>query len=282
MTTSEEAPDKETMRGFWSARGEAWDRWADVVAESAARTNEPLIAAARLEPGLRVLDLATGAGQPAFAIAELVGPTGEVVASDLVPEMLAGARKRAAARAVRNMRFEIADMEGLPFAARSFDRVTCRFGIMFVPDAERALAEVRRVLKPGGRAAFMVWGPREDTTMFRIMLAEADRVLGPDPANDMSPVFRFAAAGSLAAVFARAGLVDVVEDEHRLSGTVPIGKPFWMPQMEMTLGPRLARAAPDRRKVLEAALAEAFLGAIEDGRYALRAHVRVASGTAPR
>jgi len=282
MTAPAGTPDKEQMRRFWRARGEAWDRWADVVAESAARMNEPLIAAARIAPGLRVLDLASGAGQPALAIAERVGPGGEVVASDLVPQMLEGARRRAEAAGLRQLRFETADMERLPFADRAFDRVTCRFGIMFVPDPVQALAEARRVLVPGGRAAFMAWGPREDTTMFRVILAAADRVLGPDPENDMSSVFRFAEPGSLAAVFRKAGLVDVVEEELRLSGSAPVGKPFWRPQVEMSLAPRLERASEAERKALDESVAEAFGEEISGESYRLSAHVRIVAGERPR
>ena len=149
------------MRRYWETRGAFWDRWADVVAEWAARVNEPLIAAARLAPGMRVLDLASGTGQPALSIAERLGPRGEVVATDLVSKMLAGAKRRAAASGRSNIRFGLADMAALPFRARCFDRITCRFGIMFVPAVAAALAEVRRVLVPGGRAAFMQAGFRD-------------------------------------------------------------------------------------------------------------------------
>jgi ubiquinone/menaquinone biosynthesis C-methylase UbiE len=273
--------DKEAMRRFWAARGPAWDRWADAVATSAARMNEPLIAAAQLKPGVKLLDLASGAGQPALTIAERVGPTGEVVASDLVAEMLDGARKRAKALGLDNMRFEFADMEALPFPDRSFDRVTCRFGIMFVPNAQEALAQVRRVLVPGGRAAFMVWGPIEDTTMFRIIVAEADRVLGHDPEHDMSAIFRFAEPGSLAGLFNRAGFVDVEEEELRLTGSMPLGEPFWRPQLEMSLGTRITNAATEKRRALEAAVEDAFGREIQDGHYVLAAHTRIVSGRAP-
>jgi len=272
--------NKDAMRRFWVSRGAAWDRWADVVATSAARMNEPLIAAAQLRPGLKLLDLASGVGQPALTIAERIGPTGEVVATDLVDVMLNGARKRAVALGIANIRFEIADMESLPFPDRSFDRVTCRFGIMFVPDALKALAEVRRVLVPGGRAAFMVWGPCRDTTMFRIIVAAADRILGFDPEHDMSAVFRFGQPGSLANLFKDAGFEDVAEEELRLSGSMPLGEPFWRPQLEMSLGTRIASATAERRRALETAVEEAFSREVRDGRYVLSAHVRIVTGTA--
>src|SRR5690606_2241998 len=101
--------------------------------------NRPLIEAAQVRSGARVLDLASGAGEPAIPIARAVGPSGEVVATDLVPEMLKGARRRAAEEGLANIRFEQADMEALPFADESFDAVTCRIGLMYAPDPLRAL-----------------------------------------------------------------------------------------------------------------------------------------------
>lgn len=278
-------PDKEYMRRLWSSRGDAWDRWADTVAASSARMNEPLIAAAGIAAGQRVLDLASGAGQPALTIAELVGASGEVVATDLVPEMLEGARKRATARALGNMRFEFADMEALPFPDRQFDRVTCRFGIMFVPNAALAIREVRRVLVPGGRAAFMVWGPMADTTMFRIILSATDEVLGADAENDMSAVFRFAEPGSLSALFTRAGFVGVTEKELRLDGNIPVGGAFWTPQVEMSLGERVMNLPPEKRKALDGVIAERFAKEIverpDGAQYAVSAHTRIVCGVAP-
>jgi ubiquinone/menaquinone biosynthesis C-methylase UbiE len=281
MSGQDDTPDKETMRRFWRSRGKAWDRWADVVAENAARMDEPLIEAARLKPGLRLLDLASGAGQPALPIAARLAPDGEVVASDLLPEMLQGAKRRAEAAGLANIRFEIADMEALPFASASFDRVTCRFGIMFVPGTAKALAETARVLKPGGRAAFMVWGPRENTTMFRVIAEAADRILGADPEQDMAAIFRFAAPGSLAGEFTGAGFVNVEESELRLDGTAPLGTPFWRPQLEMSIGPRLEKAEAAQRKALEAAVADGFAREISEGRYRLAAHARIVAGDKP-
>jgi ubiquinone/menaquinone biosynthesis C-methylase UbiE len=242
--------------------------------------NEPLIAAAEIAPGQRVLDLASGAGQPAFAISALLGASSEIVATDLLPEMLRGAQRRAAASALANLRFAIADMQALPFAAAAFDRATCRFGIMFVPDAGRALGEVRRVLRPGGRAAFMVWGARADTTMFRIVVGAAERILGRDPDEDMAAVFRFAAPGSLSALFAQAGFARIEERELRLEGAAPADAPFWRPQLEMSVGPRLERADQATRRALEAEVASGFAAEARDGRCRLLAHVRIVTGGA--
>ena len=131
--------------------GRRWSRRAAVVTmalvASAALAMLPgeLIAPLRsalqktLAPGQAVLDLASGIGEPALDIARRVGETGVVTATDMVPEMLVGARRRAAEANLANIRFEIVDMEALPFATASFDVVSCRLGVMFATDRAAAL-----------------------------------------------------------------------------------------------------------------------------------------------
>lgn len=275
-----DAPElKELVRADWSDRGAAWDRWADDLATLADRFNQPLLDAAGVGPGQRVLDLASGAGEPALTIAGRVGGGGSVTATDLVPEMLAGARRRAALAGLDNIDFELADMEALPFGESTFDRVICRFGIMFAPRPETAMAESRRVLRPGGRAAFMFWGPRQDTTMFDVMWTVIEKVWGP--AEDMFtfPPFRFGTAGTLERMMAAAGFADCREIEHRFQGEVPAGAPFWRPQLEMTFGPHLEAMSEADRATLEQAIAEAFARISSGEKLRLDAHVRVAVGT---
>ncbi|MGI9599362.1 MAG: class I SAM-dependent methyltransferase [Acidimicrobiales bacterium] len=97
-------------------------------------------------PDWRMLDIATAAGHTAFAFAPHVA---EVVASDLVDEMLVVARDGAAERGLDNVSFETADAEALPFEDRSFDGVTCRIAPHHFEHPDRFMAEVARVLRPG-------------------------------------------------------------------------------------------------------------------------------------
>ncbi len=271
---------KATVREGWTVKSDAWNRWAEQLAELAARLNEPLIAAAEVAPGHEVLDLASGIGEPALTTARRVAPGGRVTASDLVPEMLAGAKRRAAEAGIDNMRFEIADMEALPFDDASFDRVMCRFGIMFCPRAERALAEARRVLRPGGRAAFMVWGPREDNTMFDVVQTVApDFVSAPPFAGELTP-FRFGTAGSLAEALRAAGFAEVEEHELRFAPTPPAGGPFWQQNLEMSFGTLLDALSTDERAALDAALERAFAPYLDGDVYRLEAHTRIGTGRA--
>lgn len=120
---------------------------------------ELIVRESRIEPNLRVLDVASGTGEPAISIAALLNGTGEVIATDISEEPLKIAEGRAQQRNLANIRFHLADVHQLPFPDASFDRVTIRLGLMFFADLPKALREIRRVLKPAGRFTSVAWGP---------------------------------------------------------------------------------------------------------------------------
>lgn len=265
---------------YWQARGEVWNRHAEVMARPAQAMNQPLIDAADIRPGQQVLDLASGPGEPALTIAGMVGPDGHVTATDLVPEMLEGAGRRAADQGISNLSAEVADMQALPFEDGRFDRVTCRFGIMFPPDKAAALRECHRVLKPGGRAAFLVWGPLGHNTMFGIFHGAFRDVLGDAMTHDSDSQFSFAADGAIAAALADAGFDDVEERDVRFEPEIDVGKKFWLPQLDMNLEPLLA--GRDDASALRAAIAarveDGFAGTARDGVYRLSLHAKTGAG----
>ena len=276
--------ETERVRADWAGRGRHWDRRADEIAEQAARLNAPLIEAAGIAPGQQVCDLATGAGEPALGVAALVGAEGRVFATDLCPEMMLGARRRAAARGLRNIAFRTADMRTLPDADAVFDRVICRFGLMFCPNPAQAVAEARRVLKPGGRAAYLVWGPRAETTFFVVFAAAAEAVLGPlDQVEgiDLDRPFALGANGALAAALTDGGLVEVEERDLRFAPRVPAAAPFWQAQFDMTFGRVLEDATEAERHALEEAVAAGFRQRREGDEIPLAVHARIGIGVKP-
>lgn len=272
-------PNADAERARWSASAELWDRWADPMADLADKLNQPLLDAAAVRPGSVVLDLASGAGEPALSAARRAGAAGFVLGTDLVPAMLTGAVRRAAAVDPRPA-FAAADMTVLPCGDGAFDAVTCRFGIMFVPDAPGALAEVRRVLKPGGRAAFMVWGPRADNALFAAVGGAVEDRLGPDPVHGIGPLFRYAAAGSLAAALTEAGFTGAAETALTPVRKAPRGQPFWRATLDMLFGARIAGLAPAERAALESDIVARFDAQAEGDTVPLPAHVRIGVGTA--
>jgi len=275
-----DAPDKAAVSADWQGRAPYWDKWADRIADLADRFNAPLLDAAELAPGHRVLDLASGAGEPALSAARRVAPNGRVTATDLVPAMLAGAERRAKARGLDNIIFKQANMEALPFPDRCFDRVTCRFGLMFVPNPVRALSEARRVLVPGGRVALMVWGPMADTTIMAVVRDAGDAVLGPQGDNQAHLPFRMGEEGALSRPLAEAEFAAIEERALRFAPEIDASVPFWRPMLDMSLGHRLDGASDETRATLDAAVRARLephrVGAV----YRLQVHVRLATAVA--
>jgi ubiquinone/menaquinone biosynthesis C-methylase UbiE len=135
-----------------------------------------VIRAARIGPGHRVLDIATGTGLVAAAAAALVGSTGHVVAADLSPAMIEQARGRLGA--LPNVSLEIQNAQSLPYPDETFDAVTCGLGMMFFPDPAAALAEFHRVLRPGGHVSVSVNPDASRTLVLRVLVAIGRRVPG--------------------------------------------------------------------------------------------------------
>ena len=260
-----------------------WEKWAETMARQSHRFNEPLLEAAGVGPGMQLLDLASGAGEPALSAAALVGPKGHVTATDASAEMLAGATRRAKQAGLENITFEIADMHELPFVDDAFDALTCRFGLMFVDDPVAALSEARRVLRPGSQLAYMVWGQRRENTLHDVMKTVVPKLLGEseDESGVDGAQFRFADEDSVAPLMVAAGLDQVEERELRLSPRLNAGKPFWRPNLEMAFGAKLETLSQEERQDIETAVVDAFAPYLKEGAYHLQLHARLACATAP-
>lgn len=282
--TSGDTPDLDAVRQHWDTKSTDWIAEAERISQSAGIFNDLLLGAAGVASGQRVLDLASGPGEPALTIAKRVGPHGLAIASDLAPGMLLGLRRRAAGSAMPSATLHCvaADMQRLPFPDASFERVVCRFGIMFVPDPVLALRSVRRVLVPGGRTAFMAWGPRGHQTMFPLIADAVEAVTGQAADPHHFQIFRFGAPGSLATAFRAAGFDPVREIDHRFSSLAPTETPFWRTQLAMGFGHVLGREpGADILNALDAEIQSRLAPLREAGGYRLSAHMRIVTGQAP-
>ena len=198
----------------------AAEKWKAKSAVLGSAVTEALVEYSCPTPGIRVLDLASGTGEPGITLAQRV-PQGSVTAVDQSSELLDIAAKRARSKNLLNFITQQADAHQLPFADQSFDLATCRFGVMFFSDAERALAELRRVLTPGARACFAAWGPIEQPYWQTTMKIVHRHVGGAMLESGGSDPFRFSAPGSLSAVLTASGFREVEESTHHLPWTWP-------------------------------------------------------------
>jgi ubiquinone/menaquinone biosynthesis C-methylase UbiE len=168
-----------------------------------------LLEMAALAPGERILDVACGTGLVSFRALDAVGPTGSVLGTDISGEMVEAARRRAAAAGARNISFERRDAENLDMEGGPFAAALCALGLMYFPDPVKALGEMRRHLRPGGRAAAVVWGARA-----KCGWADIFPITDACVESDVCPMFfQLGTGNSLADCFSRAGF-DTVRSQR--------------------------------------------------------------------
>lgn len=202
------------LHTMWGAVAPGWEQNADFVDSRTEDLTRAMLEAAALEPGDRVLELACGPGGLGIAAADRVGADGEVVLSDVAPQMTAIAAARSEARGLGNVTTLDLDLERVDQPDGSYDAVLCREGIMLVPDHDGAASEMRRVLRPGGRAVVSVWGPRERNPWLGAMLDAVGTQLGVTfPPPGLPGPFALNGRDKLLAVLSGAGFEDVAVDE---------------------------------------------------------------------
>lgn len=160
---------------------------------------------AAVQPGENVLDVACGTGLVSFRVSDAVGENGSVLGTDISGEMVEAARNIAAERNIGNTKFERFDAEDLKIDDQTFDAALCGLGLMYVPNPVKAIAEMRRLLKPGGRVAAAIWGARAKCGWAEIFPITDARV-----ASEVCPMFFHLGTGEmLAHSLAEAGCVEI-------------------------------------------------------------------------
>jgi ubiquinone/menaquinone biosynthesis C-methylase UbiE len=181
-----------------------------------------------------VLDLGSGTGYPALLGAQAVGMSGSVTGIDLAEQMLAAARRKAARLSLSNITFQTGDVTTLPFDTASFDAITSRFCLMFLPDIPKTAAEIARVLKPGGWLSAAVWSAPERNAYLTTPLAVIKQFIELPPPDQTAPgIFRLAKPGELVRMLQEAGFVNVVEEEYLAEVRFPSGEEYYESLMDI-------------------------------------------------
>jgi SAM-dependent methyltransferase len=236
----------------------------------------PLLVAAALQPGERVLDLACGTGVIARRAAEQVGPAGAVTAIDLSPDMIEVARATPAP-AAPPIDWHVGDAVSLPFPDGGYDVVLCQMGLMFMENRAAAVAEMRRVLKPGGRVVVSTPGPIQP--VFAGLERAIVEHIGADLGMFVRAVFSMHDPDAGAALLREAGLRNVTGSVSRVRLRLPSPAEFLWQYISVTpLAPLVAQAPEAAQHAMEQQAVGAWQAHVADGVLKVEQPMVVVSG----
>jgi ubiquinone/menaquinone biosynthesis C-methylase UbiE len=223
-----------------------------------------LLRAAGLQPGERVLDVACGTGVVARLAAEQVGTTGSVTAADISPDMIDVART-VPSPAGPPIEWHVGDAASLAFPDGAFDVVLCQMGLMFMPDRPAVLAELRRVLAPGGRLAVNTPGRIHPT--FEVMEEAVVEHISPELGGFVRAVFSMHDPDAVAAIVADARFEEVTAEVSAVTLRLPPPAEFLWQYIHLTpMAPFVDQASPAARSAMERQVVERWEPWVTDGR----------------
>jgi ubiquinone/menaquinone biosynthesis C-methylase UbiE len=201
---------KSELRNTWESAAPGWAKWEHVFTTGFASATDALIDMADIRPGMRILDLACGAGSQTIQAARRVGPNGQVVASDISGTMLEHVRRNAASEGLQNIETLECAADELDKTQAPFDASMCRMGLMLFPSLSKAVEAVRLVLKPGARFAALVFTTPANNPFLAQPMAVLLRHAGKSPPALGQPgLFALGASGTLERLMKDNGFVGV-------------------------------------------------------------------------
>lgn len=199
---------------MWDNAAAGWQDWWEAIERGAQKVSDKIVQLAEIEPGDKVLDIATGIGEPAVTAARRVKPNGKVVATDISPQMLAIARTRAKSLGLDGV-IEFRESDGekldLPDSTAKFDAILSRWGLMFFTNLPAALVRIRQMLITNGRLSAAVWSAPSKVPWLDLAFASVRKQINapaPPPAGTPGP-FALADIQGLKQLFSQAGFKDI-------------------------------------------------------------------------
>jgi SAM-dependent methyltransferase len=201
---------KNATREQWQSAAKAWYQWSATLNQWLGPATDRMLDMAGIAEGHKVLDIAAGAGEQSITAAKRVGANGRVLATDISPNILEYAKQMAEQAGVHNIETAVMDGENLTLEDASFDAVISRVGLIYFPDQQKALKEMLRVLKPGGKVAAIVYSTPDKNKFFSIPVGIIrTRAKLPPPLPGQPGPFSLGATGIIEKAFADAGFTNV-------------------------------------------------------------------------
>ena len=234
---------REQIRRAWTRAAPGWQRRQAILREVTAPVSHWMVEAIRPQPGHRVLDLAAGIGETGFLAAELIRPGGRLICSDQSQQMLDAARERSEELGLDNVEFRLIEGEWIDLPLATLDGVLCRWGYMLMPDADAALQETRRILKPGARVALAAWESPEANPWASLPAREmVSRGLADPPKPGAPGMFALGDRAALEARLEQAGFTEIELEALDFEFRHPDVEGWWETQLDLSpmLRPTLA------------------------------------------
>jgi ubiquinone/menaquinone biosynthesis C-methylase UbiE len=215
---------KAQQRQMWDSAAAGWQAWWETIERGAQKVSDKIVELAEIKPGDRVLDIATGIGEPAVTAARRVKPNGKVVATDISPQMLAIAMTRAKSLSLDSV-IEFSEIDGEKLdllgpstTAKKFDAVLSRWGLMFFPNLPAALVRIRQMLITNGRISAAVWSAPSKVPWLDLAFATVRKQLTiPPPLPGEPGPFALADLEALKQLFNQAGFKDIKTDTFQIT-----------------------------------------------------------------
>jgi len=210
LTALDSKQYKEEQRQGYNSVAAAWNKWWKTIERATEVVSRRLVELAEIKPGSKVLDIATGIGEPALTAAKQVGKSGHVLATDFSPQMLSFAKQRAISLDVQDViEFKEGDAETIYLPCSTFDAALCRWGLMLIPDLKACLSNIYRSLVDDGHFAAAVWASPDKVPFISVpMNTVLKETNSPSPLPGTPGPFSLSDQNTLKNFFVTSGFID--------------------------------------------------------------------------